>query len=510
MKFTARIRVAAIAVVAVTGLALGGCSGTTERPAETGSTDDILRLSVGSPPSSFAIGNLSGNDAMITLSLFDTLLLTSTDGQIGPGLAESWEYSDDRTELTLHLRDGQEFTDGTPVDGEAVAASLEVSRAGAGTAAAFSSVESIAVADDTTVVISLSAPDASLVPVLATFNGALGATASLDAEDAQLEPVGSGPYILDDEQTTVGSVYTLTKNPDHWNADAYPFETVEFSVIADPTAVQNALQSGQLDYAGVSSESIAAQFDSSKFTSGTNIPSSMSSLWLIDREGAVVPALGDVRVRQAINLAIDRSGIAAAINPGTNTATNQVYNPRGEAFSEEILNADDFNVEKAKDLMADAGYEDGFDVTMPSTFVSTPYESVLAQALGDIGIRVTWEAVPFQEFFAKVLGRNYGMYFMVNGLSATDAGDTNAVLRGVFNAFETATPELDALLKTANAATDEEAGAAFRAINEYFVEEAWFAPVSVIGGYYVHSNDVDYTSPAVPQQSVRPFAPAAD
>lgn len=509
MKVSARFRLAVVAAVAVVGLTLAGCSGAAEEPSDPGSTDDTLRLSLGSPPSSFAVGTLSGNDSILTLSIFDNLVITSVDGQIVPGLAESWETSEDGMEVTFHLRGGQVFSDGSPVDADAVVASLEAARVGPSTAALLASVSSVTAADEGTVVVTLAQPDAALVGVLSTYAGAIGSTASLTSADAQLTPVGSGAYTLDEDATTVGSVYVLNKNDDHWNAEEYPFETIEFSVIPDATAVQNALQSGQLDYAGVSSEAVAAQFDSANFTTGTNIPGTVSALWLVDREGAVVPALADVRVRQAINMAIDREGIAAALNPGTNNPTNQVYNPQREAFSEELLDTYAYDVEAAKQLMADAGYEDGFDVTLPSTVVSTPYESVLTQSLGDIGVRLTWEAVPFQEFFSKVLGLNYGMFFMMKGMNPSDASDTNSVLTGTFNPFQSMTPELDELLAEANAISEDD-GAAFRPVNEYLVDEAWFAPVSTIGGFYVHSNAIEYTPPVLPQISVRPFAPAAD
>lgn len=509
MKLSTRIRVAAVATVALVGLALAGCSSSAPESGSEPEGPQSLQLSLNAPPANFQIGNWSGGDSTLFISVYDTLLQAEVDGSITPGLAESYEYSDDRLTLTFTLRSGSTFTDGTPVNAAAVAASLEASRVGSTTAGLLTSIASIDTPDETTVVLTLSEPDASIVPLLTGIAGGIGSPEVLTAESSQLTPVGSGPYVLDEAKTTVGSSYALTKNEDYWNADAYPYDTVTFTIIQDPTAVQNALQTGQLDYAGVPSADVVKQFDSSKFVSGNNRPGTVAALWLVDREGAIVPALGDVRVRQAINLALDRDGIAAALNPGTNTATNQVFNPNGEAFSEELLDTYAFNLDEAKALMAEAGYADGFEITMPSTVVSTTYESVLTQALGDIGISVTWETVPFQDFYAKVYGGNYGMFFMMNGLSSADAQDANAVLSTVFNPFQSTTPELEELLATANSSTEEEQGAAFRAVNEYLVDEAWFAPVSTIGGFYVHSNAVDYTPPFVFGQTVKPWSPAA-
>jgi peptide/nickel transport system substrate-binding protein len=276
----------------------------------------------------------------------------------------------------------------------------------------------------------------------------------------------------------------------------------------DPTAVSNALLAGQLDYAGLQSADARAQFPEGQFTTGTNNPTAVGALFIVDREGAMVPALADERVRRAINLAIDREGIAENLNPGTNHPTNQIFSPEGEAFSEELLEETPYDVEEAKELMAEAGYADGFTVTMPSTVVSTAYESAITQSLSDIGIEVTWESVPFQDFYAKVFGGNYAMFFMFNGFGGADAMDFKAAQSGVFNPFSTTTPELEALVAAADSAPEEEQGEAFRAVNEYLVDEAWYAPISYVTGFYAVPTTVDYTPPVVFGQSVLPFAPA--
>ena len=276
--------------------------------------------------------------------------------------------------------------------------------------------------------------------------GGVGAPSVLTAESSKLEPVGSGPYVLNLDETTAGSDYVLEKNDEFWNADAYPFETVDIKVIADPTAATNAFKAGQLDYVGLISENDESQYPEDKFTVGNNKPGAIAVLWLVDRDGTVVPALKDERVRQAINLAFDRDTIAAKLGAGSMSPTEQVVSPTGGAWSDDINETYSFDVDKAKELMADAGYADGFDVTMPSTVVSTQFEPVITQSLADIGITVTWETVPFQDFYAKVFGGSYGMFFMFNGFSGSDASDVNASLTGLFNPFQSTTPELQELL----------------------------------------------------------------
>lgn len=504
MTYAKRRRGAGIAVVAATAIALTGCAGGGGSSSGDSGEEHTLRIAINAPPSNFSIGAWSGGDATPFLSVYDTILHREVDGTLDGGIAEEWEYNEDLTELTLSIRDGGEFTNGEALDAQAVVDSLEVARAGSSTSANLASIDTVEAADESTVVVTLSKPDAALVPLLAGVAGAVGAPDVLTDESSKLEPVGSGPYILSDK-STAGSTYVYEKNEDFYNADSYPFSAVEIQVIQDPTAAQNALKAGQLDVVGLSSQDQIAQFPEGKFTTGNNLPGTVGALWLVDREGAVVPALADERVRQAINLAFDREAITSGLGKGFLNPTEQVFSPSGAAYSEDLNDTYAQNIEDAKDLLADAGYPDGFGVTMPSTVVSTQFEPAIGQALGDIGITVTWESVPFQDFYSKVFGGNYGMFFMFNGLSGSDAVDSNAVLSGVFNPFASTTPELEALLTQANSSQDDDA---FRGVNEYLVDQAWFAPVFYITSLYAVSNDIVYTPPVVGNQTVLPFAPA--
>jgi ABC-type transport system substrate-binding protein len=505
MKVISRISVTAVAVAV--GVSLAGCGDDSGSDGSGGPT--TLRLSMQAPPSDLSIGNFSGGDATIFMSVYDTIVHRAQDGELGPGIAESWEYSDDRKTLTLDIRDGMTFSNGEPLDAQAVAASLEAARKGTSTAQNLAALSQVQAPDPATVVITLSQPDAALVPSLSGSGGAVGAPGALTAEDSKLWPVGSGPYLLDRNETTVGATYVLKRNPDYWDEERFPFDEVRFQVIADQAAAQNAALSGQLDYVGLPSKDVVAQFDNGQFTTGINKPNAVAVLWLVDRAGQVVPQLGDVRVRRAINLAIDRDSIAERLNPGTNHATNQIFSPDGDAFDQDLLSEDSYDLDQAKQLMAEAGQAGGFTVTMPSTNLTTPYESVITQALRDIGITVNWETVPFQDFYSRIFSGRYGMFFMFNGLSGSDTQDLKASMSGVFNPFRSTTPELAQLLATMNAAPEEEQGPALRAINAHLVEQAWFAPVSDVTGFYAVSKNIAYTPSVVVGQGVQSYQPAA-
>ncbi|KQW05576.1 hypothetical protein ASC66_11355 [Leifsonia sp. Root4] len=504
MKFHTPARLTAIAVAAA--LLLAGCSAGGSPPSEQGPT--TLRLAIQAPPASFEIGNWSGGESYLPVAIFEPIINQDVDGSFIPGVAESWEYNEDRTVLTFTIRSGQTFTDGTPVDAAAVAASLEAHRTGPSDSALYSAVSSIEVPDDTTVVVNLSRPDGAFLSILTSTAGSIGSAESLGTEEAKLSPVGSGPYMLDEAATTVGSTYVLERNSGYWDADAFPFDTVELQVIADRTAVQNAVLAGQLDFGSIQPDD-ASLFVADKFTVGENKPSAYGGLWLVDREGTVIPALKDERVRKAINLALDREGMAKGLGAGASYPTNQVVSPLGEAYSQDLLSETPFDVEEAQQLMADAGYAEGFDVTMPSTVISTQFESTVSQQLSEIGIRVAWETVPFQDFYSKVFAGNYGMFFMFNGANFNDAQAITSVLSGVFNPFQSTSPELEELLTTAHAASEDDAAEAWRAISEYYLDQSWFAITNYSTGSYVVANNIDYTPPMTSSLSLRPWTPAS-
>ena len=511
MRFKAMAPALALAVVATT--ALSACTSDSDSSSSGGGSSSgdrsgTLNLATSTPPGDFRIGAWTGGEGYMFLSVYDTLVITDPDGEIAPYAAESWAYDETNTELTLELRDGMTFTDGTPVDAPAVVASLEASRTGVTTSPSFQDVTGIEAPDADTVVITLAAPNPGFLTTLTGVSGAIGATASLDDPAAQLNPVGSGAYTLDQDETVVGSTYVLKRNDDNWNAEAYPFETVRFQVITDPTAVLNALQSGQLDFAGIRGEQVSA-LDASQFTIGETAPQAVLGLWIVDRAGQVVPALGDVRVRQAINLALDRPTLTEALGSGVLTPTNQIFDPRGDTYSDELYEEQAFDLDAARDLMSEAGYADGFDVTMPSVAgLTTQFESGMAQQLGEIGIDITYESVSFQDVYAKAGAGNYGMFFLVNGFTGSDASDLTANLSAVFNPFETESPELDQLIDTAYAAPEEEQDAAFRAINEFLVDQGWYAPIGYSTGMFAAAKDIEFTPPYAPASSLRPFKPA--
>ncbi|GGV29353.1 peptide ABC transporter substrate-binding protein [Actinomadura cremea] len=494
IRFTARgartrLLTAVAAVAALLATASCGASG------EQSSTDpETLSLAVQNTPNSFDPAQLlSGTQAFVWSAVYDTLLIVDNKGELQPNAAESWAYSDDRKTLTLKLRDGMTFSSGAPVTAAAVKTTLERTLSTPGpNSFTVASIESVGAPDERTVVLRLKEPDGALLRSLAAAVGVIGDPATLGTERTALNPVGSGPYVLD-ESTVNGSEYVLKKRDDYWNAKAYPFETVEMQVMKDRTAIVNALRSGELNAASVEATHLD-QFKSGGFEVKFIDAVVVGMLSLSDRDGTVVKPLADVRVRQAINMAFDREKIVAQLLRGAGKPTRQVFNPKGDAYDAALERTYTYDPGAAKKLLAEAGYPDGFAVRMPSLFFTKPFEPTVTQSLAEIGVEVTWEPTPPQNSASSISSRKYGMLLQVEGLNSASIEVKNSVdPEGPRNVFGTRDPELTEMLDQANSTGDPaKASALYKRVNAFLVENAWYAPIFYSGRNWVTADGVEY------------------
>lgn len=485
----------AVGVAAITVLA--GCSGDSSDASETdenGLSTAEISLAVNSAPASLDPAfNSEGQQAYVWASLYDNLVIFDNDGELQPNAAESWEYSEDNLTLTMTLRDDLTFADGDPITAEAVAATAEYIKNSAGPIrAAFGALESVEAPDERTVVYTLSEPDPSFLPNLAAAAGVIADPETLGQESNALEPLESGPYTMADS-TVAGSSYVLERRDDYWNAEAYPFKTVTLRVIQDRTAVFNALQAGELTAGNVQPDQ-ARGLEGAGNTTVIVPATANAGIVILDREGTIQPALADVKVRQAINMAFRRDDMVKQLLQGAGTSTVQLFNPQSEAYDAELEGTYEYDPEAAKELLADAGYADGFEVSMPSTVVSQSFEPTITQALTDIGITVKWEPVPPQNTAASITGKQFPMAFFVDGLNVPSKMARNNLQPTSFlNPFGWSDPELETLLDEAERAPDVAAqDEAYREVSGYFVDNALNSPLFYIGTTWSTAEGIEY------------------
>ena len=507
------------AVVAAGALVLsscGGSSGDTAAPSgSTGGTPAAQTLTLGNAGDIPTWDPGEMKEGMVihyAEAVYDPLLRKTADSTIEGNLATDFTYNDDLTELTLTLQEGITFTDGQAFNADAVKANLEARKAGAGsaseTAKSFTSVEAV---DPKTVKITLSQPNPGLLAGLATYTGFMVSPASITGGTAGTAPVGTGPYTLDAAATQKGTSYTFTSRPDYWNRSAFPFGTVVIKVIEDFTAMYNALSTDQVQFMYATAD-MAEQAKTAGLTVDT-VPGEWQGMILQDRAGTIAPALGDVRVRQAINYALDREAILKTFYAGLGQVSTQTFNPASDAWVESLNQQYPYDVAKAKALLAEAGYADGF--TLPLSYsegFQTPLIPILAQYMSEVGI--TLEPVSVASFSNGGLDTLVGAPVFVLSFSTNIPPWTDVLNKltptSLWNHFGYTDDTVAKFIEDIPKTSGDEQKKLYQEFNTYIVEQAWFAPIATLDNVYLSSKAIKVTmqqAQLVP--SLRFFAPAS-
>ena len=230
---------ATAATFAIAALALTGCSGGGSDSGDGGdATGGTLTLgAIIEPLTLDPSGAEWGNRAPYYQAMYDTLLVATPEGTIEPWLATEWEYNDDNTVLTLTLRDDVTFSDGTELTADVVVENLQRFKDGTSPDASyFANVDTFEAVDASTVAITLSAPDPSMLNYLTRDAGLIASSEAIAAGDLATNPIGSGPYVYDAAASVPGTSYRYTANPDYWNPDVQHYDDLVINVLADATA----------------------------------------------------------------------------------------------------------------------------------------------------------------------------------------------------------------------------------------------------------------------------------
>jgi ABC-type transport system substrate-binding protein len=220
---------------------------------------------------------------------------------------------------------------------------------------------------------------------------------------------GAGQYVIDPKATILNSQYVYVKNPYYWDPAAQKWDKIVIKIISDGNALLSALKTGQVQVAeGAATEAADAEAAGLRILSA---PSAMLGMYIGDIDGKIVPALKDVRVRQALNYAIDRKGIVESLYGKYGKPTDQ-FVPQGiGGYLPKLEDMYPYDPKKAKDLLAEAGFKDGVKFTL----VEQPAVSsgdLLAQAMvanwKDIGVDVTLKPTDsFATYVPIMLSQKY-------------------------------------------------------------------------------------------------------
>ena len=336
------------------------------------------------------ISGNSGFDQQTLYPIYDRLVNQDPETlEPTPGLARSWEFEDPTT-LVLTLQEGVQFHDGTPFDAEAVkvnldrAVTLETSTVKQDVAM----IESVEVRSPTEVQINLNRPDTSLINILSDRAGMMvSPEAAADPAALAENPVGAGPFTF--VEWLPGDRLVLEKNEDYWQ-DGKPYlDRITFRFITPAETARNALQAGEVDVALQMSSTDVQALEGNDDLEISVHPSLFLAHCYFNFSK---PPFDRVEARQAVNLAIDREALNEAYTFGLGEPAHEAFPPGYWAYQEDLGEAFEYDPDRARELLTDAGLENMSitGVTTTSTDFGRLNEIVQAQ-LAEVGIEMTFE-----------------------------------------------------------------------------------------------------------------------
>jgi peptide/nickel transport system substrate-binding protein len=387
----------ALALALAVTCALTACTGGAATPTDPAQQSLVIGASL-QPPTLDPTGSDAASIPQVMLyNVYETLLKVDSSGRLQPLLAALPTISQDRLTYTFTLK-AATFASGRPVTADDVAWSVAHVKAGKNVAAAtqLGVVKSVRAASPTRAVITLSKPSNSWLFTMASTAGMVfdaKAGANLATTTA-----GSGPYQLD--RWTQGSDLVLKRNDAYWGPKA-GFATVTYRYFTDPNAMNSAMLSGGLDIlSNLQTPQALPQFgDQSRYRviDGTTNGEVVMSL------NNSAPALKDVRVRRAINYAIDRAALLKTVWAGKGTLIGSMVPPT-DPWYEDLSRTYPYDPAKARTLLKEAGYGNGLKLRMrlPVVPYATASGQFVASQLKDVGITVTTDELEFPRWLDVV------------------------------------------------------------------------------------------------------------
>ncbi len=386
-------------------------------------------------------------DSVVYSNIFEGLTRFMGDGSIVPGLATSWDISADGLTYTFHLAPGVRFHDGTAMDGEDVKFSLDRARAEDSTnaqKALFAGITDVTVIDAVTVQVTLAEPNGNFLFNMAWGDAVIVAPESID--DITTNPIGTGAFKF--TGWVQGDSISIERNDDYWGTPAI-LDSATFKFISDPTAAFAAVMAQDVDvFSGFPAPENLPQFEAdARFqvlvgsTEGETILSTNN----------LMPPLDNVLVREAIAHAIDRQAIIDGAMFGYGTPIGTHFAPHNPAYVD-LTGQSAYDPDKARALLAEAGFPDGFETTLklpPPSYARRGGEIIAAQ-LRAVGIETEISNLEWAQWLEEVFrGKDFGLTIV----SHTEPMDIGIYARPEYY-FQYDNPDFQALMGELNSTTD--------------------------------------------------------
>ena len=474
----------AAATVAVAALALSGCSGGSTAKKDTTLTIALASAPISLDPSKAAVG-LYTNYVDPT---YASLLNRANDGKIIAGLADKWGYKGTgNKKFEVHLRSGLKFADGTPLTAKDVVASIEYFRTGSGGGASYYKAFTFATPDTHTVDIISPVANPSIPDLLLPENlgGAIISPAGLkNPTKLASGTYGAGQYVYSAAKSVTNDHYVFTPNKYYWDQQAIHYKSITIRVIANVNSQLAALRSGQIDFMAGNADVAAAVKGSATIVTKTQ-PSLWAGLYLLDRNGQVVPAMKDVRVRQALNYAVDRAAITKAVYGAYGQPVDQPAVPGFDGYDKSLESRYPYDPAKAKKLLAAAGFGSG--LTIPVNYGSfDPDNTKMVQAVQDqlskVGVTLQLTAsTNFGGWVGDLVSKKFAATILspgAGGGSAYGAVQSTFLPTGIMNLYGVESPEMTAAFNALSTVDAAGEAAAARKTTKIAVDQALSLPIS--------------------------------
>jgi ABC-type transport system substrate-binding protein len=444
----------------------------------------VLRVSAFANPSSLdpATGG-AGSDHTFLWTIYDTLVEWDyATLEPRPGMAR-WEYPDPTT-MVLTITPGIEFHDGTPCDAEAVKFNLDRGRTDARSniKADLSSIESVEVAGPLQVRLKLSRPDTALPAILTDRAGMMVSPAAVRkyGNEHDRRAIGAGPWRL--VEWADNQSITVTRNEKYWRDDRGFLDGIQFAIMPERATGLRSVVAGQNDLAYQLPPRLKPLIERTKeveLVTGPTLYCRQIYLNLSRRP------LQDVRVRQAMNFAIDREAFVKVAQSGAGEPAYMNLPSSHWAYDPEVAKLYPYDPDKARALLAEAGYKDGFDLSIGgyADADSVRRAEFLMDQLGKVGVRLKFTNGTVAEISAQYFGQEKKFDALVSAWTGRpDPAMTYGLMYGkdaYFNAGRVeVSPELTELLAKSRESEDTAVRKqVFSRIQRIVMEQALVVPL---------------------------------
>jgi peptide/nickel transport system substrate-binding protein len=397
--------------------------------------------------------------ALVVEQVYDTLFVFDQNLEPQPNLCTSFEAPDEKT-YVFHLAGNATFSDGTPVTADDVKFSLETYKdPNVGASPWAQPIASVDVVDAHTARINLSQPYAPLIGYLAWHYNPIVSKAFYEANggDLKQKTMGSGPFVL--EEFIPDQVIKFKRHDGYWQDGLPYFDAMEWTILPDDQARVAALRGGEVDNGDFLDHQAVEPFENSPDWTVYEVPTLTHGTTYLN---CSTGPLADARVRQALSYAVDRNEFLQTAALGYGQVTGYIPAPeKFWAIPVDELPTYQTNIDKAKELLKEAGYENGFDVTLrvsPQYVLDTANAQVLQQQLKAINVNVKIEQLEWGNLLDAWTKSDFEMLnILLLGLPDPDGytwGRYHSTSPSNYNKISD--PDLDAMMDQARATVDKE------------------------------------------------------